>query len=98
VRHYPAELSGGQKQRAAIARAVATNPAVILADEPTGALDSGSGALVLDMFADINRSGTTVILVTHDSTAAAQAKRRINIIDGVIDSDVCANRDGGVTG
>jgi putative ABC transport system ATP-binding protein len=89
VRHYPAELSGGQKQRAAIARAVATNPAIVLADEPTGALDSGSGALVLDMFADINRSGTTVILVTHDSAAAAQANRRINITDGVIDSDVC---------
>jgi putative ABC transport system ATP-binding protein len=88
VRHYPAELSGGQKQRAAIARAVATEPAIVLADEPTGALDSESGALVLDMFADINRNGATVILVTHDSVAASQAARRISIIDGVIDSDV----------
>ncbi|MDR0383379.1 MAG: ABC transporter ATP-binding protein [Spirochaetaceae bacterium] len=95
ARRYPNELSGGQKQRAAIARAVATNPTIVLADEPTGALDSGSGALVLDMFADINQSGTTVILVTHDSAAAAQARRRINIIDGVIDSDI---RSGDATG
>jgi putative ABC transport system ATP-binding protein len=90
MKHYPNELSGGQKQRAAIARAVAAGPRIILADEPTGALDRDTGRLVLDMFADINREGTTVILVTHDSTAAAQARRRINILDGRIGSDVYA--------
>jgi putative ABC transport system ATP-binding protein len=89
VRHYPNELSGGQKQRTAIARAVAAGPRLVLADEPTGALDRDTGGLVLDMFADINRRGTTVILVTHDSNAAAQARRRINILDGRIGADVC---------
>jgi putative ABC transport system ATP-binding protein len=87
MRHYPNELSGGQKQRAAIARAVATNPKIVLADEPTGALDSETGALVLAMFADINRSGTTVILITHDSNVATQAMRRVRILDGNIAGD-----------
>jgi putative ABC transport system ATP-binding protein len=87
TRHYPNELSGGQKQRAAIARAVAANPKIVLADEPTGALDSETGALVLALFADINLSGTTVILITHDSNVAAQAMRRIRILDGSIAED-----------
>jgi putative ABC transport system ATP-binding protein len=87
IRHYPAELSGGEKQRAAIARAVAANPKIVLADEPTGALDSDTGGLVLGMFAEINRLGTTVILISHDSTVASQAKRRIRILDGRIAED-----------
>jgi putative ABC transport system ATP-binding protein len=86
-RHYPSELSGGQKQRAAIARAVVADPKIVLADEPTGALDSDTGALVLAMFADINRRGTTVILITHDSNVAAQAMRRVRILDGSIAGD-----------
>jgi putative ABC transport system ATP-binding protein len=90
MKHYPSELSGGQKQRAAIARAVAANPKIVLADEPTGALDSDTGALVLAMFADINRRGTTVILITHDSTVAAQAMRRVRILDGSIAEDFFA--------
>ncbi|GMO18831.1 MAG: ABC transporter ATP-binding protein [Spirochaetaceae bacterium] len=89
VRHYPAELSGGQKQRAAIARAMAASPEIVLADEPTGALDSETGALVLKMFEQVNRSGTTVILVTHDVAVAREARRRIKIYDGVIVEDTC---------
>ncbi|MDR2468471.1 MAG: ABC transporter ATP-binding protein [Spirochaetaceae bacterium] len=88
VKHYPNELSGGQKQRAAIARAVVAQPKIVLADEPTGALDSETGELVLNLFAAINRKGTTVILVTHDSGVAAQARRRIRIHDGKIAEDI----------
>jgi putative ABC transport system ATP-binding protein len=85
--HLPAELSGGQKQRAAIARAVVTSPKIVLADEPTGALDSETGGLVLALFADINRQGTTVIIVTHDAHVAAEARRRVYILDGKIAGD-----------
>lgn len=88
VKHYPSELSGGQKQRAAIARAVVAGPKIILADEPTGALDSETGALVLRMFAAINRQGSTVILVTHDAGVAERARRRIRIHDGKIAEDI----------
>jgi putative ABC transport system ATP-binding protein len=87
MKHYPNELSGGQKQRAAIARAVVAEPKIVLADEPTGALDSETGELVLGLFASINRAGTTVILVTHDSTVAAQANRLVRIRDGKIAED-----------
>jgi putative ABC transport system ATP-binding protein len=87
ARHLPAELSGGQKQRAAIARAVVTSPKIVLADEPTGALDSETGALVLNLFAGINRQGTTVILVTHDAHVAAEARRQVRILDGKIAED-----------
>jgi putative ABC transport system ATP-binding protein len=82
MNHLPHELSGGQNQRAAIARAVVGSPKIILADEPTGALDSQTGKAVLSIFSDINASGSTVIIVTHDPLVGAQAKRLIKILDG----------------
>ncbi|MDR3356420.1 MAG: ABC transporter ATP-binding protein [Spirochaetaceae bacterium] len=82
LHHMPHELSGGQNQRAAIARAVASKPRIILADEPTGALDSQTGKTVLSIFSEINASGATVIIVTHDPLVGAQAHRLIKILDG----------------
>jgi putative ABC transport system ATP-binding protein len=87
MNHRPHELSGGQKQRATIARAMVTRPAIVLADEPTGALDSESGKNVLDMFAKINKAGTTVIIVTHDPNVGMTAKRCIKLFDGKIAGD-----------
>ena len=80
----PAVLSGGQRQRVAIARALANNPAVLLADEPTGALDSKTGAEVLGLFQELHRNGNTVILVTHDAHIASLAQRQVELYDGVI--------------
>jgi putative ABC transport system ATP-binding protein len=82
--HLPNELSGGQKQRVAIARSLITNPKVILADEPTGALDSTSSADVIELLKEVNRSGITVIIVTHEHEVAAATNRVIHIRDGVI--------------
>lgn len=80
--HLPNALSGGQKQRVAIARAIVNNPAIILADEPTGALDSKTGVQIMDMFTMLNKEGTTVILVTHEAEIASYADRTIFVRDG----------------
>ncbi len=80
----PGVLSGGQRQRVAIARALANNPAVLLADEPTGALDSKTGAEVLELFQELHRNGNTVILVTHDAHNASLAQRQVELYDGLI--------------
>jgi len=86
--HRPAEMSGGQQQRAAIARAVAARPPIILADEPTGNLDSKSGEDVMRILHELHREGRTVILITHDSEIAAEAERVIRIHDGKVVEDV----------
>ena len=80
----PAALSGGQRQRVAIARSLANRPALLLADEPTGALDQHTGHEVLELFADLHRQGNTIIIVTHDLSIAAMAQRQVEIMDGLI--------------
>ena len=84
VKHLPNELSGGQKQRVAIARAIVNEPDIILADEPTGALDSKTGVQIMDMFTMLNKEGTTVILVTHEAEVASYADRTIFVRDGKV--------------
>ena len=83
IKHYPAELSGGQQQRAAIARALAGSPRLLLADEPTGNLDSQMARSVMELLEDINQQGTTIIMVTHDPELAARAQRNVHIVDGM---------------
>ena len=87
LNHRPYELSGGQKQRVAIARATVTKPQIILADEPTGALDSETGREVMKLFREINNNGTTIIIVTHDIKVGASSNRCIRILDGLIQND-----------
>lgn len=87
MRHYPAQLSGGQQQRAAIARAIAAKPPIILADEPTGNLDSAAGAQVMGILRTLHGEGHTIILITHDESIASSAGRLIRIIDGRVVSD-----------
>ncbi len=86
-RNFPKQLSGGQQQRVAIARALAGNPSLILADEPTGALDSKTGREVLDFLKKLNREGNTIVMITHDSSIALEAERVVRIIDGRINFD-----------
>ena len=87
MNHKPSEMSGGQQQRVAIARAIAAQPPVILADEPTGNLDSASSKEILEILKRMHKTGRTVILITHDNEIAARAKRIIRIMDGKIESD-----------
>ena len=82
AKHLPTELSGGQQQRVAIARAIVTNPKLILADEPTGALDSKTSREIIDIFHDLHAQGNTIVLITHDNDIARQAQRAIHILDG----------------
>ena len=84
AKHLPTELSGGQQQRVAIARAIVTNPRLILADEPTGALDSKTSREIIDIFHDLHAQGNTIVLITHDNDIARQAQRAIHILDGQI--------------
>lgn len=84
INFKPTQLSGGQKQRVAIARAMVNNPKILLADEPTGALDSKSGEQIMELFRTLNEEGVTIVMITHDPKIAANAKRVIRIIDGVI--------------
>src|SRR3954469_5553845 len=91
ARHYPAQLSGGQQQRVAVARAVAGEPAILLADEPTGNLDSRNGEAVMELLAELHSTGATICMVTHDVRYSAHAKRTIHLFDGrVVEESVAA--------
>ena len=91
--HRPSEMSGGQQQRVAIARAIATHPPIIMADEPTGALDSKTGRHVLEILRELYREGTTILLITHDDSLAATAPRVVRLSDGMIISDTSQEVD-----
>ncbi len=84
AKHYPTELSGGQQQRVAIARAIATKPSLILADEPTGNLDSKTSQDIMAIFHELHEAGNTIVLITHDDDVAMQASRQIRILDGKV--------------
>ncbi len=90
ARHRPVEMSGGQRQRVAIARALVTQPSILLADEPTGNLDSATGDGIMSLFDQLQKAGQTIILVTHEASVAAHADREVQILDGTIASDTGA--------
>jgi len=92
--HRPSQLSGGQQQRVSIARAIVNEPLLLLADEPTGALDSSTTKQVMELFVELHRQGMTVVLVTHDPNIAAYAERVVSFSDGVIVSDETKAKDG----
>jgi len=95
--HRPNELSGGQRQRVAIARALVNNPSILLADEPTGNLDSKTGAEIMQLFERLHQSGNTIVLVTHEADVAAYAHRTLHLRDGVVEEDVKNTRTAAVT-
>src|SRR4029079_5618824 len=87
TQHRPNELSGGQQSRVALARALVNRPSMVLADEPTGALDSTATADVLSVFEELNRDGNTIVLITHEEEVAAHARRVVRLRDGLVESD-----------
>jgi putative ABC transport system ATP-binding protein len=91
MHHKPNELSGGQRQRVAIARALVNNPAIILADEPTGNLDSNTGEEIMEIFEQLHKSGNTIILITHEEYIANHSKRIIRLWDGKVQTDETKN-------
>ena len=93
VKHYPSQLSGGQQQRVAVARAVAGEPLILLADEPTGNLDSTNGEAVMELLRDLHRQGATIIMVTHDPRYAAHADRTIHLFDGRVVEEEAGSRE-----
>ena len=95
--HRPNELSGGQRQRVAIARALVNNPSILLADEPTGDLDSKTGAEIMQLFERLHQSGNTIVLVTHEADVAAYAHRTLHLRDGVVEEDVKNTRTAAVS-
>ena len=93
AKHFPTQLSGGQQQRVAVARAVAGDPAILLADEPTGNLDSKNGEAVMELLGDLHREGATICMVTHDQRFARHAERTVHLFDGrIVDEDLEADR------
>ena len=94
MKHFPAQLSGGQQQRAAIARAIGGDPRVILADEPTGNLDSTMSSQIMDLLESINVTGTTILMVTHNSELAQRANRQVHMVDGQLQPTMRSAADG----